>query len=136
LEEVYIGGMDVNNNWLSRGLPTEFYWGLGVMALMILLTACLNFTNTTVSFSNKRLKEMGIRKVMGGGRIQLMAQLLGESLVICILATGVAIIATEYLIPVFNRMWGVINIELALDYFGNPDLPSLDTGSKCRREFL
>ena len=122
MKEVYIEGEDVNNNWISRSLPPVFYWGLWAMALMILLNACLNFTNTTVSFSNKRLKEMGVRKVMGSGRTQLMLQLLGESLVICILATGVAIIATEYFVPIFNQMWGIANIELTLDYLGNPDL--------------
>ena len=122
MKAVYIGGNDVNNNWISQGLPNAFYWGLWAMALMILLTACLNFTNTTVSFSNKRLKEMGVRKVMGGGRTQLMLQLLGESLVICILATGFAIIAAEYFIPLFNQMWGEANVELTLKYFDNSDL--------------
>lgn len=122
MKEVYTSGEDVNNNWISQSLPLVFYWGLGAMALMILLTACLNFTNTTVSFSNKRLKEMGIRKVMGGGRTQLMFQLLGESLVICLLATGVAIVAAEYFVPVFNKMWGMENVELTLNYLENTDL--------------
>ena len=122
LKDIYLSGEDTNNNWLSKGLPTVFYWGLWAMALMILVTACLSFTTTTVSFSNKRLKEMGIRKVMGSGRSQLMFQLLGESLVICILATGFAIIVAEYFIPIFNQMWGEANIELTLNYFENPDL--------------
>ena len=122
MKEVYIGGETINNNWISTSLPAVFYWAFWAMALMILLNASLNFTNTTVSFSNKRLKEMGVRKVMGGGRTQLMGQLLGESLVICILAMGVAVIAAEYFIPIFNRMWGMANIELTLNYFGNPDL--------------
>lgn len=124
MKDVFLGGNmnRVNNNFLIRGLPNEFYWGLWMMALMILLTACLNFTNTTVSFSNKRLKEMGVRKVMGGGRTQLMLQLLGESLVICILATGVGIIGAEYFIPLFNQMWGMANIELTVNYLENSDL--------------
>jgi len=122
MKDVYFRGEGITNNWISKALPSAFYWGLGAMALMILLTACLNFTNTTVSFSNKRLKEMGVRKVMGGGRTQLMLQLLGESLVICILATGVAIIATEYFIPIFNQMWGIFDVELTLSYSGNWDL--------------
>ncbi|MEM6319395.1 MAG: ABC transporter permease, partial [Bacteroidota bacterium] len=70
MNDVYMGGLDVNNNWINKAISPAFYWGPWVMALMILLTACLNFTNTTISFSNKRLKEMGIRKVMGSNRIQ------------------------------------------------------------------
>ncbi|MFK7984044.1 MAG: FtsX-like permease family protein, partial [Saprospiraceae bacterium] len=107
---------------INRGLDNTFYWGLGAMALLILLTACLNFTNTTISFSNKRLKEMGVRKVMGGGRSQIMFQLLGECLVICSLAAGFAIITAEYLMPLFNQMWESANIELALNYTDSPDL--------------
>ena len=122
LKSMYIEGEAVTNNWISTGLPMVFYWGLWAMALMILLTACLNFTNTTVSFSNKRLKEMGIRKVMGGGRTQLMGQLLGESLVICVLAMGLAILAAEFFVPIFNQMWGLANVELTLNYWGNTNL--------------
>lgn len=122
LNEVYLGGMDLNNNWIGQGLNPTFYWGLGFMAILILLTACLNFTNTTISFSNKRLKEMGIRKVMGGGRTQLMLQLLGESLVICILAAGVGIIIAEYLTPLFNQMWESSAVALELNYLNTPDL--------------
>jgi len=122
MKEVYLGGMNLNNNWINRGMDPTFYWGLAIMAILILLTSCLNFTNTTISFSNKRLKEMGVRKVMGGGRTQLMGQLLGESLVICVLAAGLAIIFAEYLLPLFNQMWEDGGIALELNYFSTPDL--------------
>ena len=120
---VFLGGGDVNNNnSLNEAASASFYWGPWVMALMLLIAACLNFTNTTISFSNKRLKEMGVRKVMGGGRIQLMLQLLGESLVICMLALGVAIILAEYLTPLYNQMWADLGLELTLNYLSNPGL--------------
>jgi len=122
MKDVFLYGMTMSNNWINRGLDNTFYWGLGVMALLILLTACLNFTNTTISFSNKRLKEMGVRKVMGGGRRQIMFQLLGECLVICSLAAAFAVILAEYLLPLFNQMWEFSDIELALNYTDRPDL--------------
>jgi len=119
---LFMKGNDINNNRLGRAVHPAFYWGPGIMALMILLTACLNFTNTTISFSNKRLKEMGVRKVMGGGRMQLMFQLLGESLVICLLAVAVGVILAEYLTPFYNAMWSSMDLALSLDYFQNTGL--------------
>ncbi len=121
LREVFMD-VDVHNNWIDEAVHPAFYWGPGLMALLILLTACLNFTNTTISFSNKRLKEMGVRKVMGGGRLQLMLQLLGESLVVCILAAGVGVILAEYLTPLYNQMWSDVGLDLSLDYLNNKGL--------------
>lgn len=122
MNRVFMDGRKVNNNELGRAIAASFYWAPGLMALLILLTACLNFTNTTISFSNKRLKEMGVRKVMGGGRSQLIAQLLGESLVICLLAACVGIVLAEYLTPIYNAMWGSMELALQLDYFHNKGL--------------
>lgn len=122
MSEVYLKTNAVNNNRLN-GVPNNaLFWLPGVLAFLILLTACLNFTNTTISFSNKRLKEMGVRKVMGGARRQLMSQLLGESLVICVLALSVGIIVAEYLLPIHNNMWDFLGVEVALDYFNNMGL--------------
>ena len=116
---VYLKSREVNNNRLN-GVPNNaLFWLPGILALMILITACLNFTNTTISFSNKRLKEMGVRKVMGGDRKQLMAQSLGESLIICVLALVLGAIIAEYLLPIHNNMWDFLGIEVALDYFSN-----------------
>lgn len=122
MSQVYMQGMKVNNNWIQKAVSPSFYWGPWVLALMILFTACLNFTNTSISFSNKRLKEMGVRKVMGGGRNQLALQLLSESLIICLLAGALAIILAEYLLPLYNSLWSYMELELALNYLSNPSL--------------
>lgn len=118
----YLESREVNNNRLN-GVPNNaLFWLPGILALMILITACLNFTNTTISFSNKRLKEMGIRKVMGSGRQQLITQLLGESLIICVLSLFLGVVIAEYLLPTHNNMWDFLGIEVALDYFNNTGL--------------
>jgi len=122
MSAVFMDGKKVNNNRLNRAVHPAFYWAPGLLALLILLTACLNFTNTTISFSNKRLKEMGIRKVMGSGRQQLMFQLLGESLVICMLASILGITLAEYLLPYYNNMWSTYDLALDLNYFENTGL--------------
>ena len=129
LHTAYKAGMHQHNNRLKKGIHPAFYWSPILMALLILLTACLNFTNTTISFSNKRLKEMGVRKVMGGSRTQLIAQLLGESLVVCLLGLGLGIILAEYLTPLFNAMWARVNVSLSLDYWNNTGLLTFMIGA-------
>jgi len=94
----------------------------GVMALLILLTACLNFTNTTVSFSNQRLKEMGVRKVMGGSRRQLIFQLLGESLVICSIGLVLGMVLANILMPYYNELLGSLGVHLTINYLEQPML--------------
>ena len=116
------GERDYNNYELNGAITPSFYWGPGLMALMLLLAACLNFTNTTISFSNKRLKEMGVRKVMGSGRGQLIGQLLSESFLICFLGLLFGILLAEYLTPLYNQMWSMINLDLSLDYLSNSGL--------------
>jgi len=123
MSAVFMDGRKVSNNQqLNRAVHPAFYWAPAFLALLILFTACLNFTNTTISFSNKRLKEMGVRKVMGSGRWQLIYQLLGESLVICVLAIILGITLAEYLLPYYNNMWSTYELALSLDYFQNTGL--------------
>ena len=68
---------------LRWGFPPSAVIGPGVMAIFLLLLACFNFTNTSIAISGKRLKEIGIRKTMGGVRGQLIFQFLSESIVLC-----------------------------------------------------
>jgi len=117
---VYKNGTEITNNELSR-LENELIATVpGIMSLLILLTACLNFTNTTISFSNKRLKEMGVRKVMGSNRRQLILQLLGESFLICLLALGVGMLLAYLLVPYYNQLWEMLDMQLTLDYLNHP----------------
>ncbi|MEM6321489.1 MAG: FtsX-like permease family protein [Bacteroidota bacterium] len=122
MDRLFLDGRNTNNNRLARAESPAFYWGMGLLALFILLTACLNFTNTTISFSNKRLKEMGVRKTMGSSRPQLMVQLLGESFFICVLSAVFAIILAEYLTPIYNSLWAFMDVSIKLNYFQNSGL--------------
>ena len=78
--------------------------GPAIMSILILLIACFNFTNISISFANNRLKEIGIRKVMGGVRQQLIKQFLIENLLLCILASVVAVAFVGLLLPSFNSI--------------------------------
>jgi putative ABC transport system permease protein len=100
-------------NGLSDASNPMYSYILSGIALFVLLIACINFVNLTVARSVKRAKEIGIRKVVGGDRKQLIIQFLGESFLLCIIAFALAIGIVELILPVFNNL---SNKALALSY--------------------
>ncbi len=98
---------------LSDASDPMFSYILSAIALFILLIACINFVNLTVARSLKRAKEIGIRKVIGGNRKQLIIQFLGESFLLCFGAFVLAILIVQLVLPVFNQL---SNKALALSY--------------------
>ena len=93
----YVYGSPLNAN--PRGVIVI---GPAIMAFLILLIACFNFTNISISFASNRLKEIGIRKVLGGLRQQLIKQFLIENLILCSIASILAILFVGALLPSFN----------------------------------
>jgi len=79
-----------------------------IIAFFILLIAGINFINLTTARSAERAKEVGIRKVIGSSRIQLIWQFLGESVLLCLLAFVAACLCCILFIPVFNDLCGKI----------------------------
>ncbi|MCW3117165.1 MAG: hypothetical protein JWM28_1247 [Chitinophagaceae bacterium] len=77
-----------------------------VVALFILAVACINFMNLSTARSARRAKEVGLRKVVGAGRKQIIGQFLGESLLISFLALLIAIGLVWLLLPAFNELAG------------------------------
>jgi putative ABC transport system permease protein len=77
-----------------------------VIAIFILLIACINFINLTTARSAERAKEVGIRKVVGAGKMQLASQFIGESVVLCMIAFVVTLFLSWLLLPVFNQLAG------------------------------
>ncbi len=102
-----------SQNGLSDASNPMYSYILSGIALFILLIACINFVNLTVARSVKRAKEIGIRKVVGGERKQLIFQFLGESFFLCIIAFLLAIAIVQLILPVFN---GLANKALSLSY--------------------
>ncbi len=92
----------------------------GIMAFLILLLACFNFTNTAIAMSNKRLKEIGIRKTVGGSRAQMIFQFLAENLLLCLLALGFGLLFASWLVPKYSDMWPNMTVILSLQE--NPPL--------------
>jgi ABC-type antimicrobial peptide transport system permease subunit len=79
---------------------------LFVVAFFILAVACINFMNLATARSARRAKEVGLRKVVGAGRMQLIGQFLGESLFISFIALLIAVGIVNLLLPVFSNLAG------------------------------
>jgi putative ABC transport system permease protein len=105
LRELALNSRDLRNNGLWSGVPPSAVWGNLTMAVLLLLTASLNFANMTIAVCNRRLREMGVRKVMGGTRWQLMRQLLGESLVVVALGGALGMVLAYPICEWFNATW-------------------------------
>jgi len=98
---------------LTNGSNSIYSYILSGIAVFVLIIACINFINLTIARSVKRAKEIGIRKVVGGARQQLIIQFLGESFLLCLISFIGAMILAQSLLPVFNDL---VNKELSLSY--------------------
>ncbi|WP_020605238.1 ABC transporter permease [Spirosoma spitsbergense] len=78
-----------------------------IVALFILLVACINFVNMYVAQSTKRLKEVGVRKVIGAGKRQLMGQFLGEASLIISISAGLSLVVMLAIRPVFEQLTAI-----------------------------
>ncbi len=90
----------------NNGVVKKMLYTLSSIALFILLMAVINFINLCVSQSSGRMKEMGIRKVLGGMKKQLVWQFLIESVLLVMLATVFALVIYSLSKPVFNHILG------------------------------
>ena len=92
---------EFKNGKLAGG-RIQFVWLFGIIGVFVLLIACINFMNLSTARSEKRAKEVGVRKVMGSLRRQLMAQFLSESILVSFLAFALSIVLVQLLLPFFN----------------------------------
>jgi len=93
-----------------------------IVAIFILLVACINFMNLATARSARRAREVGLRKAVGAGRYQLIGQFLGEALLISFLALLVAIGIVLILLPVFNT---ITEKKLSLHFLDGRFIPGL-----------
>jgi ABC-type antimicrobial peptide transport system permease subunit len=110
----------VNDTWAQTrtSSPTAAVIAPVLMAVLVLLIACFNLTNTAIAISSRRLKEIGIRKVMGGMRMQLIIQFLGETFFICTIALIIGLFLGEVLLGSWNALWD--EMKLTSHYVDNP----------------
>jgi ABC-type antimicrobial peptide transport system permease subunit len=84
----------------------EYVHLFSIIAIFILLIACINFMNLATARSSKRAKEVGIRKVVGAKRSSLIGQFIGESVLFTFISIVIALVLTSLLLPTFNNLTG------------------------------
>ncbi len=92
-------------------------YGFVTVAVLIIIVATVNYINLATARAIKRAREVGIRKVMGATRKQLITQFLGESVIITFIAAVIAVAFVEVMMPVFNT---ALDREISLNLFTNP----------------
>ncbi|MBD0377734.1 MAG: FtsX-like permease family protein, partial [Flavisolibacter sp.] len=96
-----LDGFEPNNSII-------YIYILAAVALLILLVACVNYTNLSTAQSAGRSAEIGMRKVMGAGKAQVFNQFISESFLLTLFAVVVALMASVLLLPYFNQLSGKI----------------------------
>ncbi len=101
---------------VASTIDSKYIWLLIGIASGILLIACINFTTLSIGRSAKRVKEIGLRKVIGGKRKQLLYQFLSESIFLSFLAALLGLLMLVVLLPIFNTL-AETNLQLSLTQF-------------------
>jgi ABC-type antimicrobial peptide transport system permease subunit len=113
LKDAWLYSKSENGKYISGRM--ERVKTFAIIAALILLIACINFMNLSTARSEKRAKEVGIRKVVGAQKRSLIAQFIGESILLAFLSGIIAIILVQLVLPPFNTL---VEKNLYID-FGN-----------------
>ena len=105
------------DNFSYQNISKTQLYGLAVIALFLIITACINFINLSTAQAINRAKEVGVRKVMGGMRKQLMIQFLSETFIVTLLAVLIACVLAELSIP---QLQNIFKGKLEISLFQHP----------------
>lgn len=97
-------------------MPANILYTASIVALFILLIAIINFVNLLTAQSNSRSKEVGMRKVMGGGRLDLIVQFIFENSLVLIGILALSVFVVRILLNLINSNLSVIDLQLKLDW--------------------
>ncbi|HMH34775.1 MAG TPA: ABC transporter permease, partial [Puia sp.] len=119
LTDIHLSSSWKADNGLENGSSPTYSYILSCIAFFILIIACINFVNLALAQSLKRGKEIGIRKVVGGTKQQLIWQFMVESLLVSFVSFLLAIVLTSALLPLFNKL---ADKKLSLAYLADSSL--------------
>ncbi|HEU5291000.1 MAG TPA: ABC transporter permease [Cyclobacteriaceae bacterium] len=100
-------------NGVEEGGMNDFVQLFTVIAIFIIIIACINFMNLATARSERRAKEVGIRKSIGSKRRELITQFIGESTMIAFIAFAIAVLMAQLLLPLYNEL---VEKELFINY--------------------
>lgn len=121
LKDIHLKSTDFVYDNAIRGNAT-YVKALTIIALFVLIIACFNFINLATARSFRRAKEIGVRKVVGADRKQLIIQFIGETVLLSLLAVVLAVFFTLLLLPLLNQFTGK---SIVFHPFTNPLLAVL-----------
>jgi putative ABC transport system permease protein len=117
--EVYLNSADIRYTSSTLTGNRTYVYVLSCIAALILFMACINFINISTAQATTRAREVGMRKILGGGRTQLIAQFLSESMLFGFLALLAALVLVELSLPYVNVF---VHKRLQLDFVNIPAL--------------
>ena len=117
LPDIYLHSQEIGS-FVSGG-DIVYVYAFSFIALFILIIACINFMNLSTARSSLRTQEVGLRKVVGAERHQLIGQFLSESSILALLSLGISLFLAFMALPYFNQ---IAETSLSLDLFGNSSL--------------
>jgi len=103
LTDVHLYSEGIGSRYITHG-DIKYVYIFSAIALFIISLACVNFMNLATAQSAKRAKEVGIRKVLGSARKQLIGQFISEALLFTLLAAIIAVIIVSLCLPAFNQL--------------------------------
>jgi putative ABC transport system permease protein len=125
LKDIHLKSSDFIYDNAVRGNQT-YVKALTIIALFVLVIACFNFINLATARSFRRAKEIGVRKVIGAERKQLIIQFIGETILLAIISMIISIIATFLIVPLLNQFTGK---SIQFNPFTNPILGLIILGA-------
>jgi putative ABC transport system permease protein len=116
LKEVHFNSADIEGTLGKQGNITYIYV-FSIIALFVLLIACINYMNLTTALFSRRAKEIGVRKIAGASRSSLVGQFMAESFLMTGIAFALAYVLIKLLLPAFNTFTQkALNLGLGTDY--------------------
>ncbi|RNL90628.1 FtsX-like permease family protein [Sinomicrobium pectinilyticum] len=117
LTEIHLNSDFASASELEQGGDIKYIYIFGAVGIFMLCIACINFMNLSTATAAKRAKEVGIRKVLGSEKIQLVYQFLTESFIATCIATVIGILVVILILPLFNDLSGkAIDLSFLLQY--------------------
>lgn len=120
LKKVYLYGKPRGHRTgaSASGSITNVYI-ISMIAVLVLFIACFNFINLTTAFSLQRAREIGVRKVLGASKNQLVVQFFIDAVILCLVSFLMALVLASLLLPLFNQLAGTIMNNNIFEHFQN-----------------